>query len=267
MKTRRFRRAGALAGALTLSLLLTSCDFSLPFSLPFSFGKKAEETEATSGEMVDVSDIDPYELSYNIYDLIVETVREAAADGWTGITPASLGLPEALAEEGARPGYLIEDLDGDRVKELVIGLTEEDGSVRILHLMTAGENGLTEVLFESSSGEYLTAYAGNRFALTEETTAEETETAEETTEETADPALLESYLAALSSAAEEGDEEAKADLEEYESMSAAEESAAAEAEETEEEYTVYVLKKGSLQGIRKLKKNAKVRELTLTDFD
>ena len=107
------------------------------------------------------------------YGSILDAYAQAALEWWNGATLAENGLNYVAADifgDNSREnlGYLISDLDGDGVQELVIGATEavtdEFYGKLMLELYTLGSDGSAVNLFSSTERSRYYSLGDNRFA-------------------------------------------------------------------------------------------------------
>lgn len=107
------------------------------------------------------------------YSEILDAYAQAAAEWWNGATLAENGMNYVAADifgDNSREnlGYLISDLDGDGVPELIIGATEavtdEFYGRLMLELYTLGSDGSAVNLFSATERSRYYSLGDNRFA-------------------------------------------------------------------------------------------------------
>ena len=107
------------------------------------------------------------------YSEILDAYAQAAAEWWNGATLAENGMNYVAADifgDNSREnlGYLISDLDGDGVQELIIGATEavtdEFYGRLMLELYTLGTDGSAVNLFSATERSRYYSLGDNRFA-------------------------------------------------------------------------------------------------------
>ena len=111
--------------ALALSLAACSSPPPAPTLTPEPTSEPAEtEAPAATPEPTPPAQEtpDPYLLYWELIDKVTKGLR----DGWTETKPADLGISDAFARPGAEElGWLMRDLNGDGVDELLFGRSRE----------------------------------------------------------------------------------------------------------------------------------------------
>ena len=167
------------------ALMLSACSGALPAQPTEAVTEpQMQTTQATEPETqpsgtepeTQPSETEPEAVEAEIpasYSEILDAYAQAALEWWNGATLAQNGLNYVAADifgDNSREnlGYLISDLDGDGVQELVIGATEavtdEFYGRLMLELYTLGSDGSAVNVFSATERSRYYSLGDNRFA-------------------------------------------------------------------------------------------------------
>lgn len=160
------------------ALMLSACSGALPaqptetVTEPQIQTTQAAEPETQPPETETEPEATETEIPAS-YSEILDAYAQAAAEWWNGATLAENGMNYVAADifgDNSREnlGYLISDLDGDGVQELIIGATEvvtdEFYGRLMLELYTLGSDGSAVNLFSATERSRYYSLGDNRFA-------------------------------------------------------------------------------------------------------